>query len=83
MLGTQPPCHRADLGQAIGELGVGRMSDRAIAAASHCPERPSAQEGPQQELESGLMSLASVTDIASRETRRLQLGLQEQRVQLE
>lgn len=81
MLGTQPPCHRADLGQAMGELGVGRMSGRVIAEASHCPKRASAQEGPQQGLELGLTSLASVTSIASRDSTWLQLGPQGQKGQ--
>lgn len=81
MLGTQPPCHRAAPGQATGELGVGRMSGGAIAAASHCPERASAQEGPQQGLEPDLTSLASVTGKASRDSTRRQLGPQGRRGQ--
>lgn len=81
MLGTQPPCHRAALSQAMGELGVGRMSGGAIAAASHCPERASAQEGPQQGLEPDLTSLASVTGKASRDSTRRQLGPQGRRGQ--
>lgn len=79
--GTQPPCHTEDLGQAMGELGVGRMSGRAIAEASHCPKRASAQEGPQQGLKPGLTSLASVTSIASRDSTWLQLSPQGQKGQ--
>lgn len=81
ILGTQPPCHTGDLGQAMGELGVGRMSGRAIAEASHCPKRASAQEGPQQGLKPGLTSLASVTSIASRDSTWLQLSPQGQKGQ--
>lgn len=65
----------------MGELGVGRMSGRVIAEASHCPKRASAQEGPQQGLELGLTSLASVTSIASRDSTWLQLGPQGQKGQ--
>lgn len=60
---------------------MGRMSGRVIAEASPCPKRASAQEGPQQGLELGLTSLASVTSIASRYSTWLQLGPQGQKGQ--